>query len=173
MDVQPIHLKREDPRIQLADAGSKTLDTDNWSVDQQSFDELDEQVKFDIDLFADAKNKKVKCFCSLYYDPLAHAVNAFSIPWGNLGYLWLCPPVSLLPAVFHRIMQSSCKGMLILPLWSTANFHNLFFDPQGDPRPPFCLARKWHPFIVQNENASDTALFGYTKFQFVALYFNK
>jgi len=35
--VVPIYLAREDPRIQIADSGSKELDTDNWSLSVKDF----------------------------------------------------------------------------------------------------------------------------------------
>jgi hypothetical protein len=39
--LEPIHLLRSDPRIQLVDSASKTKDTDNWSIDYASFKEFD------------------------------------------------------------------------------------------------------------------------------------
>ena len=32
----PIHLRREDPKIVMADAGSKWKDSDDWSVSRQT-----------------------------------------------------------------------------------------------------------------------------------------
>jgi hypothetical protein len=104
--LDPIHLLREDPRIVLADSASKKLDTDNWSVDVESFESLHRDFHFEIDLFADKFNKKVERYVSLYYDDTAFAVDAFSIPWDLLS--WVCPPVSLLPKVIHRICCDPC-----------------------------------------------------------------
>jgi len=55
--IEPIHLFRQDPRIQLADEGSGQLDTDNWSIDGYSFCNLEEQFNFETDVFADSKNR--------------------------------------------------------------------------------------------------------------------
>ena len=41
--LEPIHLLRSDPRIQIADKGSKTPDTDIWSVDATSFQDLNQE----------------------------------------------------------------------------------------------------------------------------------
>lgn len=170
--VVPLHLKREDPRIVQADEGSKTPDSDNWSIDEVSFNKLHAIFHFDFDLFASQDNARVPRFCSLYYQPLAEAVEAWSIPWGSLGMLWVCPPVSELIMFHHRLLKTKCKGVLCMPLWSTASFYPFYFDNTGTPRPPFMFIWKWSPYIVQNEGARHTPLFGHTNFPFVALYFD-
>ena len=35
--IIPIHLLRDDPRIKIADDGSKTVDTDDWQIDEETF----------------------------------------------------------------------------------------------------------------------------------------
>jgi hypothetical protein len=168
--IIPVHLRREDPRIQKADEGSKGLNTDNWSIDAFSFDQLNQVYNFDFDVFASFGNAKVPRFCSLFYHESAQAVEAFSLSWSQLGMLWVCPPVSLLIQVYHKICSSVCKGVLVLPMWKTASFYSFFFE--GDiPRPPFALIKQWHPYIIQNEGARNTPLFGITPFMFAALYF--
>jgi len=173
ISIKPIHLSRQDPRMVEADEGSKTLDTDNWSIDEQSFQELNAQLEFDTDLFADQNNRRVEKFCSLYYCEATEAVDAFSTTWGTLGKLWLCPPVSALSDVFHRIMATPCEGIVCLPVWEASNFYSLYFKKNHEVREPFVLMKLWKPFIVQNEGARNTALFGTTPFYFAALYFNK
>ena len=52
-----IHLQREDPTIQVADAGSRVRDSDDWSLDEKSFLSLESQFgSFSIDFFADSLN---------------------------------------------------------------------------------------------------------------------
>jgi hypothetical protein len=38
--IIPIHLRRDDPRIQVADEGSKNPDTDDWQVDFPTFQKI-------------------------------------------------------------------------------------------------------------------------------------
>jgi hypothetical protein len=171
--IEPIHVLRQDPRIQVADAGSRQLDTDNWSIDLPSFQELDSQFHFEIDMFADSKNARCKKFCSLYYDAETSAIDAFSINWSVLGCMWLCPPVSALIRTHKRILESTCEGVLIIPVWKTSSFYNLFFKNDSTPQKPFHVVKLWSPYICQNENAKNTALFGQVNFQFAALYFNQ
>ncbi len=171
LNIIPLHLLREDPRIELADQGSKTPDSDNWSIDEESFFELNNQFDFHIDVFAAHDNNKLPIFCSYYYHPDAYATEAFSLNWGNFGCMWLCPPVSLLIKTHKRIIAAKCRGVICFPVWTTATFYNFFFDAQGNPKPPYKLVKMWHPYIIQNEGARNTALFGRVPFQFAACFF--
>jgi hypothetical protein len=171
LQIEPIHLFREDPRIQDADAQSKHLDSDNWSIDYASFEKLREQYEMEVDMFADATNTRLEKFCSLYYSPGTSAIDAFTTNWAKMGTMWLCPPVALLMKVQKRIATCSCKGVLVLPIWKTASFYNAFFDEKEEPKEPFKLIFKWHPYVFQNENARNTALFGNVPFKFAALEF--
>jgi hypothetical protein len=70
ISLVPIHLRREDPRIKIADAGSKSADSDDWSIDNESFKRLERRFgKFTVDLFANEANHKVDKFYSAYYSP--------------------------------------------------------------------------------------------------------
>ena len=169
-NLEPLHLLREDPRIQMADTGSKVRDTDNWSIDQLTFDSFDNDFGFDIDLFADANNKRVPRYVSKFYDEHAVATDAFSIPW--VGMCWICPPASALIRIARRITSSKCQGLVIVPNWPASQFFNCFFTHDNTPRPPFRFIKEFRPFIIQNEQASQTPLLGYTLFSFFALYFD-
>jgi hypothetical protein len=172
INIEPIHLKREDPRIQLADEGTRHLDSDNWSIDFISFKWFQDQFQLDVDLFADNLNKRLPRFCSLYYSEGTEGVDAFASCWKEKGHLWLCPPVSLLIKVAQRIRNAECKGILVLPVWETSSYFNLFFQNDLQPLPPFQLITLWHPYIIQNEEARKTPLFGNVPFQFAALKFD-
>ncbi len=133
--IDPVHLLREDPRIRLVDEASKTKDTDNWSIDHATFTEFDADFHFEVNLFADKFNKKVGR--SLFYDPAAWAVDAFSIRWNLM--CWVCPPISLLPRVIRRIRHSECQGLLLVPNWPASDYYPYFFPPKGLVCLPFSL----------------------------------
>lgn len=167
--LTPVHLYREDERLQQVDYLSKCLDTDNWSIDFNSFKELDAIFHFEVDMFADDKNKRAPVFVSKFYHKDSLAVDAFSIQWS--GILWLCPPTSLIIKVINRICSSKCQGVLIVPNWPAADFYCCIFD-DIKVLPPFQVVKEFQPFIYQNEGARNTPLLGFTKFTFFALSFD-
>ena len=70
-----------------------------------------------VDLFATRFNHKLPQFVSPVPDPAAWAVDALSIPWGNLD-VYAFPPVSLLNQVTSKVMDQGCLRMvLIAPGW--------------------------------------------------------
>jgi len=170
--IEPIHLRRTDPRIQLADELSKQKDTDNWSIDEASFQELNEQFKFDIDLFADKVNRKTTKFFSLYFDKDSSGIDAFSMAWDHLGMIWACPPVKDLIRFHQRVEKSRAKGVLIIPKWLTSSYIHFFINKDSEAKSPYRLIKEWNPYIVQNEGAVNTALVGITNYSFLALAFN-
>ena len=167
--LSPVHLYREDDRIRQVDSLSKSKDSDNWSIDSSSFARLHDQFQFTIDLFADVNNRKIKSFVSNFYHPDAVATDAFSIPW--VGVCFICPPVALLLAVIRRIKNSRCEGVLVFPNWPASDFYCEIFQPHGTVS-PFRLVEEFAPYIIQNEGATHTPLFGKTSFTFFAVYFN-
>jgi len=170
--IEPVHLRREDPRIQIADNESKIKDTDNWSIDECSYQMLNNHFHFDWDVFADKQNRRTQKFFSKYYDVESAGIDAYAQNWNELGTLWICPPVTELVRIHQRLVKSTAKGVVILPKWETSSFINFFLDGKGGINHPYTLAMEWHPYIVQNEGASNTALFGITRFPFLALAFN-
>jgi len=168
--IEPIHLLRTDARISEVDDLSKVRDTDNWSIDDRSFQVLREQFQLTCDVFADRANKKLPVFISKNYEEGCFGVDAFSCQWPGVSYL--CPPTSLLVRVANRIRKSPCQGIVILPNWPASDFYNAFFANDHQIRLPFKLVKEFHPYIFQNENARNTPLFGITHFSFFVLYFD-
>ena len=58
--IIPIHLLRDDPRIKVADDGSKMTDTDDWQVDYETFQKINRRYRFTIDLLASDHNTLFK-----------------------------------------------------------------------------------------------------------------
>lgn len=167
--LSPVHLFREDERIQQADYLSKLKDSDNWSIDDHSFQTFHRDFQFELDVFADVKNRKVPRFMSRCYHVETQAVDAFSFSW--IGMAWVCPPTSLISKTVKRIQHSNCQGLLIVPNWPASEFFNELFE-HDKVVAPFQFISEFKPYIFQNEGASNTPLFGVPKFTFFALYFN-
>ncbi len=168
-NISPCHLFREDERIKEVDFLTKIKDSDNWSVDMLSFKSFDDDFHFELDLFADQKNRKTVSFVSKYYHPDCKAVDAFTTEWK--GMCWICPPTSLICQVIKRIKSSKCQGLLIVPDWPASDYYCEIFDKK-DLVQPFSYLKVFKPYIFQNEGARNTPLFGITSFNFFAIYFN-
>jgi hypothetical protein len=120
LDLQPVWVSRSDPRLQKADALSKHVNTDDWSVNQDAFKDLEKMVGvFTVDLFASAYNFKVKKYCSYAYTSSCAGVDAFTASWdGEVAYC--APPIALIFRVIRKIEVSRMTGVLLIPLWLSA-----------------------------------------------------
>ncbi len=164
----PIHLLREDPRIQVADAGSKAPDTDDWGVDEQTFAILEEKYgPFSIDLFADETNHRVKKFYSDFWSPSSSGVNAFAHSW-DYETCYACPPVNQVLKTIKKFLMSSCGGVLIVPKWTTAKFWPFLFPDGRNLRQGFQNVDEIYPFIIQNQRTR-TPMAGLTSFPFLVV----
>jgi hypothetical protein len=67
----------------------------------------------DIDLFASRLNFQVEQFCSWNSDPQSEFVNAFTVNWGKLYFIYLFPPFSLLNRCIRKIKTDKASGMII------------------------------------------------------------
>ena len=167
----PIHLGREDPRIKIADAGSKAPDSDDWSIDKVSFQNLSQKFgPFTIDLFAEEANYRVPRFYSSFMTLSSEGVNAFSHSWDNEEAL-ICPPVNKIIQVFRKIKLTKGQGLLIVPKWLTSRFWPFLLEADSQPAKPFELVIEFFPEITQNQRAR-LPLSGTPKFGFLAFFYN-
>lgn len=80
-----------------ADAESRIISQETeWALNQEFFYIIDKQLgPFDIDLFASSINKKCPRFVSWLPDPLAFAIDAFSLDWSTFRF-YAFPPFILI-----------------------------------------------------------------------------
>ena len=169
--IIPIHLRREDPRIRIADEGSKVPDSDDWSIDQEHFEKFNKEYgPFTVDLFADESNFRVKKFYANYRTPRAAGVNAFCHSW-DAENAWICPPGKKIIQVIRKIRLSSGRGLLIVPEWPTAAFWPFLIDAKGEPHKPFKELERFRPKVVQNQRAR-SPISGNPAFSFLALHYD-
>ena len=99
----------------VADAGSKSCDSDDWSIDEVSFQELqDPQNPFTVNLFADKANARLEKFYSNYFVPQSAGVDALTQDWSGEN-CWICPPVKLIIQIIEKIKRSRRSGCLVVP----------------------------------------------------------
>jgi len=168
--IEPIHLRREDPRIKIADAGSKSPDSDDWSIDAISFNNLKNRFgPFSVDLFSSQGNRKVEKFYSDFFCPKSFGVDAFCHSWDGEN-AWICPPVKLIIRTIRKLEVTQGTGVLIIPKWPTARFWPEVFPDGKNSKQIFKEVIEFSPFIIQNQSAK-SSLKGKTKFKFLALHF--
>ena len=120
-----------------ADAISKMHNTDNWGIDWESFNYIQECFgSFTIDRFADEHNKKTGRFNSRFHSPGAEAANAFSVNWHG-DFNWWSPPISLVGDTLEHARICKAKGVLLVPLWKSAYYFCLLTDD----------GKRFHPFV--------------------------
>ena len=146
------------------------MDTDDWTVDSHTFQRLNKEMKFTIDLFATDKNAKCQRFYSNYYCKGTNGIDAFCHSWEE-EVAWICPPINQICKVIGRIKKTKMSGLLFVPDWQTADYWPEIFDAQSQLRWPFIKARKSQPFLIQQEFSCKSPFKGYPKFDFYELQF--
>ena len=169
--IIPIHLLRDDPRIKIADDGSKTTDTDNWQVDDQTFQRNRTRFQFTIDLFASDRNSKCQRFYSNFFCPGTSGIDAFSHSLDD-EVAWICPPIQEIIRIVRRLKTSRTTGILFVPKWKTADYWVEIFNNEGRLLWPFNYLETCRPFIIQGTYNPHSPFAGKTKFEFLQLCFD-
>ena len=169
LDLIPIHLRRSDYRIEVADYGSRFYDPDDWSCDASSFEELTRFWHVTIDLFAHYSNAQVSRFYSYGNSPHTSGIDAFTHSWAN-ELAWCCPPVNLVIPALKKIASSCMQAILVIPAWRSAHFWPIIF-PDGQHAIDICVSlTSFCPCIIRGPFCSNYLLQGRPAFPFLALY---
>ena len=171
--IIPVHLLRDDPRIQIADDGSKTTDTDDWAIDVETFESINKERrgKFTIDLFASDKNTKCRRFFSNFYCKNTSGIDAFAHSWDE-EITWICPPIKEVIRVIKKLKTSKTSGVLFVPEWRTADYWTEVFNKEGSLLWPFEFVTTHKPLITQGVFNIRSPLSGKVKFNFLAVEFD-
>lgn len=110
-----------------ADAESRVISEETeWVLNEVYFDIiLSSFGPFDIDLFASSINKKCPRFVSWLPDPLAFAIDAFSLNWSNF-FFYAFPPFVLILRTLRKIITDKTEGVLVVPWWPAQPWFPLF-----------------------------------------------
>jgi hypothetical protein len=151
----------------IADYYSKMRDTDDYTIDDQSFQRIDHLYgPHTFDRFADDKNAKTTKFNSKYHCPGSNGVDAFAEQWRNDNN-WLCPPVSLIAATFRHRKTCRAVGTVIVPVWQSSYFWPILY-PDG-----YHIVSFVEDFTVfdpiWHSNGGNTAFIGRPNFRTMAL----
>ena len=88
-------------------------DTDNWSIDNGSFNIINNKYgPFSVDRFTNHLNKKVSKFNSKCFCPGASHVNAFTEDWST-DHNCLCFPILCMGSVLKHSNLCKARGALL------------------------------------------------------------
>ena len=91
----------------------QTIQTE-WSLLPQVFQRLCHKWhRPQIDLFATRFNNKLPLFVSPVPDPMATAIDALSLPWGDLD-AYAFPPTAILGKVVEKLQDFPCKRLILI-----------------------------------------------------------
>ena len=102
----------------LADYKSRHFaDNLEWSLNDKLYEKVvDAFGEPEIDLFATRLNCKVPKFVAWLPEPLAVAIDAFSMSWTDLRF-YAFPPFSCVGKAVEKALEERATGVLIVPWW--------------------------------------------------------
>ena len=172
LSIQTIHVPREHSLITLADQGSKYHDTDDWSIDDESFNVLQLLAgeKVTCDVFAYNTNARCDKFYSKIPSLGCSGINAFSIDWSN-DFNFICPPVKDIGYVIEHIQNRPTRGILVIPSWPSGMFWNKITFDGSHLKPFFVKKHIFRPFLYKGQDC-DNIFDGFPPFPFLGLIFD-
>ena len=120
MSVEPEWIPRTEN--QIADFISHIQDFDDWQLHPSVFCWLNSRWGLcTVDRFASFYNTQLPRFNSRFCNPRSEAVDCFTCDWtGEMN--WWCLPVYLIPRLLRHAQNCKCRGIIVLPRWSSAPF---------------------------------------------------
>ena len=157
-----IWISREDPRIKIADMGSREFDTESWMIDIISFRQLEAcWGPFTVDVFAAEENARVERFYT-------KENSAFCQNFRE-EYVWACPPPRLIIPAIRIFARDKARGVLCFPVWESSPFW-VGMCPDGVHVANYVREfRVFVPFFLAGRDMVNTAFKGRAAFNMVAL----
>jgi len=122
------------PREQniLADRISKFRDTDDWAINPNIFQYMDDiWGPYTIDRFANNLNNKCVNFNSKFNCPNSSGVDAFQYNWKKENN-WLVPPINCICRTIKHMQKCNAKGTLVVPSWPSSSFWPFLVNSKGE-----------------------------------------
>ena len=165
-------LSRNDPVIELADAGSKTWDSSDFRLDDQSFAFIQQSFGFfSIDLFANEANRRTPRFFSLHFSPLALGLNAFAHSWAR-EFAYIFPPPRCITACIQKIIQDQAQGVIIVPFWRASKFMLSISANGTHLNAMFPQFFRFRPIFSKSSDVISDTFSGPAKFDMLAIRFD-
>lgn len=115
-----------------ADKISKTIDCDDWEIDDITFEYLNQNWgPHTVDRFATDYNTTCSIFNTKHWCPGTLGIDAFNRQWGKENN-WIVPPPSDISRCIHKIIQDKADSTLFVPLWVSAPYWPLLHKVNGN-----------------------------------------
>ena len=127
----PVWVRRDHTFIELCDRGSREFLGDDFGLTRETLDfVLPHFPVVTCDGMASSTNAIVPRFYSKFSSLNALGVDFFAQTLSYLDFYFVLPPIRLLVSVTRFLALQQARGLLVLPLWPSANWFNFFF-PDG------------------------------------------
>ena len=167
IEFETYWLSRETLQIRHCDALSKDFDTADYRLSDADFRGLEDAFgPFDVDLFASSFSFLFKPFFARRACSMAAGVDAFSEDWGELGRVFIHPPVGLVVRVLRYAEQCRAKGLLVVPNWHSSIFMAKLVELEK--RDKIRRVAKFKPFLHSAPWISSNTFQGFPWFDFLA-----
>ena len=159
---EAVWLSREDPRIKVADAGSRDFDIDNWWIDIVNFRELDRNWgPFSVDVFASEENKRMDKFYSRENSVFCQSLVG--------EHVWACPPPRLILPAVRIFARDRVTGVLCVPMWQASPFWLALYPDGSHVANVVKNFMVFKPFFLAGEDMTNECFQGTATFYMVAL----
>ena len=157
-----VWLPRDDPRIKVADEGSRDFDIDNWMIAVQNFVELSEcWGPFTIDVFASDENARVNRYYTKERSVFCQDLTG--------EHVWACPPPRLIIPAIKHFVQAQVTGVLCVPIWQASPFW-VALCPNGSHLARFVKDYSiFKPYFVAGLDMTNQTCKGHASFKMIAL----
>ena len=116
----------------IADRESRIWsDRSEWKLDPMLFQKINTLLgPLSTDLFASRLSTQLLSFVSWKPDPLAMAVDAFTVDWGSIpGKLYANPPWNLVGRVLSQVLNQTVEELvLVAPVWKAQSWYPMFLQ---------------------------------------------
>ena len=96
-------------------------------------------------------------------------MNAFSLDWKELGFVFACPPPGLAGPAIKQFVKQRARGVLVVPNWPSARFFPLLSKDGTSGRRFVLRLKRWRPFLYKGEDVKSDMFAGRPAFDFLAL----
>ena len=171
IELEAFWLSRDEPQIQEVDSLSKEFDTSDYKLSRADFVILEQDFgPFDVDMFASSFSFQFQPFVARVACSQAVAVDAFTIDWGNVGFMFLHPPVGLIVRVLRYAEACKAAGLLVVPFWPGAIFMTELRAREVAQK--VVLVKTFRPELISPEWIKSKTFHGPARFDFLVYHVN-